>query len=61
MNEEIFNECGRPKAGYYKQKLIRFTEKQWQQLIERRDKTTIPIAVQVRLAVDEYLKNLEVR
>jgi len=45
----------------YKQKLIRFTEKQWKQLIERRDKTTIPIAVQVRLAIDEYFKNLEDR
>ena len=40
----------------YKPKLIRFTEKQWDKLKKNREKTTIPIAVQVRIAVDEYIK-----
>ena len=47
---------GRPKAGYYKPKLIRLTTKQWEKLERHRDISTIPVAVQIRIAVDEYIK-----
>lgn len=52
---------GRPKGSCYKKVMVRLTYEQFDAMEKRRNEVGVPIATQIRMGVDLYLKNLSKR